>query len=49
MMAQTYAKIVQNRIIDHLDIFLESDLAGVTTPGKATVRLPVRQAGAGER
>ncbi len=33
------------RALVDLDIFLESDQAGVTTPGKATVRLPVRAAG----
>ena len=42
-------RMEDGRALVDLDIFLESDLAGVTTPGKATVRLPVRQAGAGER
>ena len=31
----------EHALVD-LDIFLENDQAGVTSPGKATVRLPIK-------
>ena len=54
---RAHAKVTQKRREDSralvdLDIFLENDQVGVTTPGKATVRLPlrlsVRSGGAGQ-
>ncbi|MEP5569458.1 MAG: hypothetical protein ABJN62_16570 [Halioglobus sp.] len=44
-----YARVTGKRMEDDralidMDIFLESDKAGVTTPGKATVRLPIKTA-----
>lgn len=47
---RAYARVTGKRREDgralvDLDIFLESDKAGVTTPGKATVRLPVKTTG----
>lgn len=46
---RAHARVIDKRMEDEralvdLDIFLESDRAGVTTPGKATVRLPVKTA-----
>ena len=37
-----------NKALVDLDIFLENDQVGVTTPGKATVRLPLRSGGAAQ-
>jgi acyl dehydratase len=37
-----------NKALVDLDIFLENDQVGVTTPGKATVRLPMRSRGAAQ-
>jgi 3-oxo-4,17-pregnadiene-20-carboxyl-CoA hydratase beta subunit len=46
-MVRAYAKVTDKRREDSktlvdLDIFLENDQVGVTTPGRATVRLPSR-------
>lgn len=38
----TAKRMEAGRALVDLDIFLENDLAGITTPGKATVRLPTR-------
>ncbi|MEZ5502226.1 MAG: hypothetical protein R3E50_06055 [Halioglobus sp.] len=40
----TGKRVEAGRALVDLDIFLENDLVGVTTPGKATVRLPTRAA-----
>jgi acyl dehydratase len=50
---RAYARVTgkrqdNNRALVDLDIFLENDKVGVTTPGKATVRLPSRSAEAGK-
>lgn len=37
-----------NKALVDLDIFLENDQVGVTTPGKATVWLPTRSGGAAQ-
>lgn len=44
---RAHAKVTEKRLQDSkalvdLDIFLDNDQIGVTTPGKATVRLPQR-------
>jgi acyl dehydratase len=49
---RAYAKVTEKRQEDgkalvDLDIFLENDQAGVTTLGKATVRLPSKSSGVG--
>jgi acyl dehydratase len=38
----TDKRIEDSRALIDLDIFLENDQVGITTPGKATVRLPYR-------
>jgi acyl dehydratase len=38
----TGKRMEDNRALVDLDIFLENDQMGVTTPGKATVRLPTK-------
>jgi acyl dehydratase len=37
-----------SKALVELDIFLQNDQVGVTTPGKATVRLPMRSGGAAQ-
>ena len=49
---RAYAQVTEkrrenNKALVDLDIFLENDQAGVTTPGKATVSLPLKAGEAG--
>jgi acyl dehydratase len=50
---RAYAKVTEKRqeesraLVD-LEIFLANDQVGVTTPGKATIRLPSRSSGASQ-
>ena len=50
---RAHAKVTGKRQENHkalveLDLFLQNDQVGVTTPGKATVRLPLRSGGAAQ-